>query len=337
MPPEGQAAPIASPAPVAPAAPAADAGAGAEKSWEEIRNEAVAADEKANPPAKGKDKPRPGTEEPPKERKPKYSEWQSYEHKLANVNKRDKAVTAREQEGARSVEALNKRTTELDARAKQLDTLETDPKAFIEHFAKRVGMTPTKVVNALNEYFLENKSPADLEIAKLRQEQKERDERQETEKKTGAEKAAQAAREAKVNGYKSSIAKFVTDNADKYDFLPTYPPDAVANAAWARIEAHFQKTGKNIPLDKMLATLESEEEAQFLQKEERRKKRLSAGAQQVSGGPNHEGVAPATNRDEQQRPSTLNHRLAGQRSPQARGASDQDDWEESKRLAGVVR
>jgi hypothetical protein len=318
---------------------AAQAPAG-EQSWEQIKDAAIAEGEKggSETPAKGKPdaKPKDGAVEPPKERKPKYSEWQAYEHKLKRLNESQRAFDERRTKGEAELQAVEKRAAELDERAKLLDKLETDPKAFIEHFAKRVGMTPTKVINALNEFFLEQKSPADLEIAKLRHEREEEKRQAAEQKKAAEEKAAKDADAIRVATYVKKIAQYVVDKADDYTHLSTYTPEDVAGAAWKRIQRHYDETGKSLPLDSVLEMLESEEERMFLAKQKRREERQSAGAQK-SGSPNREGAAPAANPDAQQRPQTLNHRLAGQRTPPPRGQSDPEDWEEAKRQAGLAR
>lgn len=321
-------------------APAAEQ-SGGEKSWDEIRDTAVAEDKKAKAEAAKEAekpaKPKDGAPAEQKDRKVKYTEWQTYEHKVAKLNQREREFNAREAKGREDFGALEKRTAEVEAREKKLASLETDPKAFIQHFADRVGMSPTKVVNALNDFFLDNKTPADLEIAKMKKDLEDRDTRAAEERKKAEAEQGQRARQQKVQGYKNTIADTVRKTADNYTFIPAYTPEQVADAAWDRIEKHHAQTGQNLSLDKVLAILENEERAQFLRMQEFSNKRQPAGAEKVGGVPNREGAAPAANHDAQQRPTTLNHRLAGQRTPQPRGQSDQEDWEEAKRQAGMAR
>lgn len=319
-------------APQGAAGTAGEGGTGAgEQSWEQIRNDAI----KADPPTKVDAGSKAELSKAEPEKKVPVAEWERVKAKKAAVAKREMAVQAREEEGKRSVEALEKRTTELEERGKTLDKLESDPKAFLDHFAKKLNMSPAKVLNALNDYFLEQKNPAELEVAKIRQEREEEKRQAAEAKKKADEDAAEQASTAKVRAYLGKIAEYVADPkvAEKYTFIPTYEPSRVANAAWARIVKHHETTGQNIPLDKILDILETEEEAEYLKKEERRKSRLSGQSQDPARG----GSAGKPAADEAQRPTTLNHRLAGQRTPQARGVSDQDDWEEAKRQAGVQR
>jgi len=307
-----------------------------EKSWEVIRDEAVKADATEPSKAKDKQKTEPGKDEPAKDRKVKFTEWETYNKKNAELTRREREFEAKYTKGSTELQAVEKRTKELDDRAKTLDKLETDPKAFVEHFAKRLNMSPGKVVNALNDFFLEQKSPAELEIAKFREDQKARDEKQATEKTEAAKAAKTAERDREVVGYKVQIADYVTKNGERYTYITGYAPQEVAAAAWNLIEAHHKKTGNNISLDKALAQLESEEEAQYQRYQKILEKRQPGGAQQVPVNTEPGGARGATSA-EPQRPTTLNPRQAGQRSPQQRGQSDQDDWEESKRQAGVSR
>lgn len=302
-------------------------------SWEEARD-AATGEEGAPAPGKPKtDKTKPET---PEERKRRISakEWNDYHSKRKGLALKQAEFDEKYSKGSQELAALEKRNGELEARAKHLDSLETDPKAFVEHFAKRMGMTPTKVVNALNEFFLENKDPTELKLSKLEADLKRRDEEYAERTKTEKTEQAKRAEAQRVEGYKASIAERLKADADKYDFLPTYPPEAVANAAWARIEAHYAKTGQNIPLDKVLSILEGEEEKLYLAKEERRKRRL--GGAETPQTPARGGAAPVA-LDEAQRPSTLTNRLATQRSTQTRQLTDQEDWEEAKRGAGAAR
>lgn len=302
--------------------------------WEEARD-AATGEEGTPAPGKAKEaKPKTETPEQRAERI-RVKDWKAYHAQRKGLALKEADFARKQADGQRSVEALEKRTVELDARAKTLDALETDPKAFVEHFAKRMGMTPTKVVNALNEFFLENKDPTELKLNKLEADLKRRDEEAADRTKKEAAERATAEATARVNGYKAKIAEIVASRAEEFTFLPTYEPEQVAEAAWARIDAHYERTKQNIPLDKVLADLESDEEKLYLKKEEARKRRLG-GAQQIPQTPARGGATPVA-LDEAQRPSTLTNRLATQRSTQSRQLSDSEAWEEAKREVGAER
>jgi hypothetical protein len=312
----------------------------ADPEWDEAKRSAGFTGKDKEKPKDGKAPPKkPGEPESKEEREERtrritVKEWNDYHSKRKSLNEREAQVAQRDETGRKSLAAVEARTKELEARAAHLDAIETNPKAFVEHFAKRTGTSPSKIVNALNEFFLEGRPPVELEIDKLRAEQKKRDEAEEERRK----EAAAAGEKAKVDQYLSQIAAHVTANDEKFAMLGAYPANVVANEAWRRIVHHYNETGgQTLPLDKVLLQLEAEEEAEFLKKEERRQKRRPGGAQQVSETPARGGSAGQASPDEAQRPTTLNHKLAGQRSPVAREESDHDAWANAKRSAGISR
>ncbi len=304
--------------------------------WGEVKKAAIGEDEK---PAKAKGKDKAADAAPEEQtRDVRSDEWARYKKKNKAINAREETLKTREAEfshkyenGRRELAALEKRNTELEARSKQLEQMEADPKAFVEHFSKKLGISPAKIINLMNDWALTGKTPTDLEVDKLKAQLKADQE----EKAANAEKSAKAAEAAKIDGYKDSIAKHVTANADNWDFISTYPPEAVAAAAWDRIAKHHARTGESLPLDKVLKTLESEEEALYLQKEARRKKRQLSVAE-TTQNPLREGETAKVVLDEAQRPQTLTHRLATQRTNGTRELSEAEAWKESKRIAGLT-
>lgn len=342
MPPDGAAASPA-PAPSAPAtAPAEPEGATPAPSWEEAKKAAL---DPGAPPKQGKPAPKkPATGQAPAadgaadESKPVPArEWASLKHQRQELGKKQAAFSEKYEAGKRELAALEARAAELETRGKQLEQLETDPKAFVTAFATKLGISEAKVINSLNTFFLEGRSPTDLELDKVKADLKRRDEKEAEAKKAADEQAKkdqQNQRKAKEDEYRRTIAGYVTEHADDYVHLPTFPAEAVASTAWARIQEHWQKTGESIPLDRMLATLEAEEERKFQARHERAEKRkLGAGAEPQN--PARGGAGKTADHDGPQRPGTLNHQLASQRGTKSRELSDRESWEEAKRNSGI--
>src|SRR5262252_4292641 len=309
-----------------------------DKEWQEIRDKAL----KGNAVAIAKETeaaPSPPAEPPdptkPDESKPVPAhEWGVLKHKRAKLARDEASFKERQAQGQRDMAALEARSKEVDRREQALEAMETDPKAFVSYFAKRLGVSEAKVINSLNTFFLEGRTPTDLELDKVKadlrrrdDEDKKRKEDEETEKKN----AATAAERAKVGRYIGQIADFVTQNAARWDHLPEFSPEDVARTAWGRITSHYDQTGVSLPLDKVLDTLEAEEEKKFLARQDRRGRRLSGGQTQ-DPEPSGAGKAESTG---QQRPQALNHGLATQRGSAARQLTDREAWEESKKRAGV--
>lgn len=320
------------------------------KDWEAAKAKALgkepATPAKVAPKGKDKKTPEPAkadaapaeepAAEPGKEKPPSAREWAVLNHKREKLAKDQAAFNAKYEHGQKELAALETRAKELDARQAQLDALEGDPRAMIEHYGKKLGWSRGKVVNAINELLLdETKDPTGLKLAKLEQDLKRRDEEAAAKKERDAEeakKADQQAREGKVSSYQRQIADFVKENADSYVHLPQFHAEDVAATAWRRIKSHYDKTKESLPLDEVLATLEAEEEQNFIAREERRKRKLGSAEAQ---NPERGGADQAASREVQQRPSTLNHGLATQRGQPARQLSDREAWEEAKKRAGV--
>jgi hypothetical protein len=335
------------PAPTAPAAAPAEAQAPeVQPSWEEAKAKALGTEPAPKPAPKGAKKPDAKTVangQAPAENgavetsKPVPArEWASLHHKQGKLKEQQAAFEQKYEAGKKELAALEARAAELEQRGKQLESLEMDPKAFVSFFAKKLGCSEAKVINSLNTFFLEGRSPTDLELDKVKADLKRRDERDTEKEKAATEQAkkdAEGAKRAKVEGYQRTIAAFVTEHADDYVHLPTFPPEAVASSAWARIQEHWTKTGQTVPLDKMLATLEAEEERKFQARQERAEKRKLGSAE--AQNPERGGAGQTADHGGQQRPSTLNHQLATQRGTKARELSDREAWEESKRNSGI--
>src|SRR5262252_6070657 len=205
-----------------------------DKEWQEIRDKALKGEDAA--PAKGKGKgkkpavaiakeaeaaPPPPAEPPdptrPDESKPvPHREWAVLKHKREKLAKDEASFKERYAQGQRDVAALEARIKEVERREQALEAMETDPKAFISTFAKRLGVSEAKVINSLNTFFLEGRSPTDLELDKVKadlrrrdDEDKKRKEDEETEKKNAAQRASQQ----KVQGYIRDISSFVSANS----------------------------------------------------------------------------------------------------------------------------
>lgn len=319
------------PAPQAPAEPSPQAAADDATAWQQARDKALDPGKAAEPAkANGKARAEPAKAEDgkPDLTKPVPTrEWQHLQRKREKLAARETELATREEKARQAEAAREARSKELDTRAQVVEALENDPKALIAHIAKKLGVSEAKAVNHINSFLLEGRSPVELEVDKLKAEQKRRDEAEQTRR----EQAEKQSQQAKISGYLSEIAKHVTMRADDYTHLPAFPPELVAASAWERIKDHWEKTGISLPLDKVLETLESEEEKRYLIREERRKKRLGAPP---PSDPREGG--PPVNRDTAQRPNTLNHQLATQRST-GRAVSDDEDWTAIKRSAGISR
>ncbi len=295
--------------------------------WEEAKGKAAP----AKKPAKAAETKEPAASEP-EEKTIAAREWAAYKHKTKLLKAREAAYEAKAADGQRSAAAIEARQAELEKRSQFLESIEMDPKAFVTHFAKKLGISETKVINQLNQFFLEGKNPVELELDKVKAKLSEKEK---------ADKDAEAAKEtaaeqAKIDTYKVKIAEHVKARDDDYPLCGTYPPELVAEAAWERIKQHHARTGQSIPLDRILESLEKEEEAKFRKSEERYKRKLGS-AEQEPENPLREGADKAASRVEQQRPSTLTHQLATTRTTNTRQLTDKEAWEEAKRNSGLNR
>jgi|SRR5215471_209424 len=308
------------------------------RAWENAKAEAFKAPEQGKngkATAKKEDAPPPPPEKTEEDKRVSYREWKRYHEKRQRLEAREAEYAQRVERAKAEDSAREARGRELDDRSKMLDALEADPRALIAYIAKKQGISETKAINYINSYVLEGKTPVEQELDRMKADQRRRDEEQakrEKDEKQRREDDDRTAQQIKVSNYITEIARYVTQHADDYVHLPAFSAELVGQSAWERIKAHWEKTGISLPLDKVLATLESEEEQRYLVREGRRNKRLGAPPLEDP----REGKATPANRESAQRPATLNNQLATQRST-GRQVSDDEDWQAIMRAAGIRR
>ncbi|MES2359932.1 MAG: hypothetical protein V4529_16455 [Gemmatimonadota bacterium] len=150
-----------------------------------------------------------------------------------------------------------------EAKAKEiLALLDTDPDKLLDQVAKVRGVPKANVYKSWMERTLQENDPNER-VTRLEQTLAERDAKAKADEEARAKAAEVTEKQTAISSYMAKTRPYVETVLPKYPHLAAYTPESVWQRATSIVISNFERTGQEIPLDKVLADLEANTAADY--------------------------------------------------------------------------